>query len=174
MVHLYQLPQRKGKQYCNISALIKLPHEWNRIRENRWILLPLYTGIKHVAIQTSPAPIKLKWHWWQEKKCTSWCHARQLERQKFQQRFLIEFHAGKKEEGNSYENWLTWPGVLQSKEVHWICQSPNNNWNYLLYLPQISNRIGSWFIKAYCWQFHCNISNVRTSVPQSNSKPISR
>ena len=68
MVYLYGLPQRKGKQYCNISARIELQHKWNGIRENRWILLPLYTGIKHVAIQNPPAPIKLKRHWWQEKK----------------------------------------------------------------------------------------------------------
>jgi len=105
MVYLYGLPQRKGKKYCNISARIELQHKWNGIRENRWILLPLYTGIKHAAIQSSPGPIKLKRHWWLEKKYTSLCHARQLERQKFQQQFLIEIHAGK-EKGNSDENWF--------------------------------------------------------------------
>lgn len=33
------------------------------------------------------------------------------------------------------------------------------------YLPQIPNRIGSWPIKAYCWQLRCNISSLWTTVP---------
>ena len=50
----------------------------------------------------------------------------------------------------------------------------SSNWNLLAYLPQIPNRIGSIPIKAYCWQFHCNVSSIWTTVPQSNNKPIPR